>query len=109
MLQIILVIFAVLAPTASSRAEATLFRQVQFRGGPNGECPNGYDFNIRNGRCYPNGVLPPQYQVRPRYEYRGARYPVPCGNGADVDIRDGQCYPNGTVPRRFQQGRQGYY
>ena len=79
-----------------------LVHQVQY-------CGNGYDIDIR-GRCYPNGVIPPQYQAARQYgaygRYGGGRGPVPCGNGADVDIRDGQCYPNGTVPYRYQQGRQ---
>jgi hypothetical protein len=74
------------------------------------QCGNGYDIDIY-GRCYPNGVIPPQYQAA-RQGYGGysggGRYPVPCGNGADVDSRDGLCYPNGTVPYRYQQGRQYY-
>jgi len=69
------------------------------------QCGNGYDIDIY-GRCYPNGVIPPQYQAA-RQGYGGyGRQPVPCGNGADADVRDGLCYPTGTVPRRFQQGRQ---
>jgi hypothetical protein len=75
------------------------------------QCGNGYDIDIY-GRCYPNGVIPPQYQAA-RQGYGGysggGRYPVPCGDGADIDTRDGRCYPNGTVPYRYQQGRQGYY
>ncbi len=72
-----------------------------------GYCGNGYDIDVY-GRCYPNGVIPPEYQAARRY-HREGRYgayagPVPCGNGADVDSRDGRCYPTGTVPRRFQQG-----
>ena len=71
------------------------------------QCGNGYDVDI-NGRCYPNGVIPPQYQAGRQGYYRGGRYPVPCGNGADLDSRDGRCYPTGTVPPRFQAGRQYY-
>jgi hypothetical protein len=84
-------------------SESTLLSPVQY-------CGNGYDIDIY-GRCYPNGVIPPQYQAarRGRYGYGGGRYPVPCGNGADTDLRDGLCYPNGTVPPQFQSGRQGYY
>ena len=80
-----------------------LVHQVQY-------CGHGYDIDIY-GRCYPNGVIPPQYQAARRYGYgyQGGRYPVRCGPGADTDLRDGQCYPNGTVPPRFQSGRQGYY
>ena len=70
------------------------------------QCGNGYDIDIY-GRCFPNGVIPPQYQAA-RQGYGSGRYPVPCGNGADVDTRDGRCYPNGTVPYRYQQGRQYY-
>lgn len=69
-------------------------------------CGNGYDIDIY-GRCYPNGVIPPQFQAARQGRYAGERGPVPCGNGADVDSRDGQCYPTGTVPRRFQAARQG--
>lgn len=74
------------------------------------QCGNGYDVDI-HGRCFPNGMIPPQYQAaRQGYRgYRGGRQPVPCGNGADADVRDGLCYPTGTVPQRFQQGRQQYY
>ena len=89
---------------AAPLAESSPVRQVQY-------CGNGYDIDI-HGRCYPNGVIPPQYQAARRYGgggyYGGGRYPVPCGNGADVDIRDGRCYPNGTVPPRFQN-RPRYY
>jgi hypothetical protein len=60
--------------------------------------------------CYPNGMVPPQFQTGRRYYGGGGgggygRYPVPCGHGADLDIRDGLCYPNGMVPPQFQQGR----
>ena len=72
-------------------------------------CGHGYDIDIY-GRCYPNGVVPPQYQAARRGRvYGGGRYDVPCGHGADLDARDGLCYPTGTVPPRFQSGRQGYY
>lgn len=74
------------------------------------QCGNGYDIDIY-GRCFPNGVIPPQYQsARQPYRggYYGGRYPVPCGNGADLDVRDGRCYPTGTVPRRYQN-RPHYY
>jgi hypothetical protein len=87
-------------------SDSSLLSPVQY-------CGNGYDIDIY-GRCYPNGVIPPQYQAARRYgyqgrAYRGGRYPVPCGDGADTDLRDGQCYPNGMVPPQFQSGRQGYY
>jgi hypothetical protein len=39
---------------------------VQVRGG---WCSHGYDIDI-HGRCYPNGVIPPQYQAaRQGYAY----------------------------------------
>jgi hypothetical protein len=83
-------------------SESNLLSPVQY-------CGRGYDLDIY-GRCYPNGVIPYQYQsARRGGMYRGGRYPVPCGNGADLDSRDGQCYPTGTVPPRFQSGRQEYY
>jgi hypothetical protein len=81
-------------------SEGNLLSQVQY-------CGNGYDIDV-HGRCYPNGVIPPQYQAA-RRGYGAGSYPVPCGNGADLDVRDGMCYPNGTVPLRFQSGRQQYY
>jgi hypothetical protein len=87
---------------SASPSQSDLLSQVQY-------CGHGYDIDI-HGRCYPNGVIPPQYQAarQGRYGYGGGRYPVACGPGADTDLRDGQCYPNGTVPLRFQSGRQGY-
>ena len=44
-----------------------------------GYCGHGYDIDI-HGRCYPNGVIPPQYQAARQYgAYRaygryGGRY-----------------------------------
>jgi hypothetical protein len=49
----------------------------QVRGG---WCSHGYDIDI-HGRCYPNGVIPPQYQAARQYGAYGAygryegRYP----------------------------------
>jgi hypothetical protein len=75
-------------------------------------CGNGYDVDVY-GHCYPNGVIPPQFQAARRYggygRYGAYAGPVPCGNGSDRDIRDGRCYPNGTVPPQFQAGLQGRY
>ena len=43
---------------------------VQVREGP---CSYGYDIDI-HGRCYPNGVIPPQYQAaRQGDAYYGSR------------------------------------
>jgi len=92
-------------PAAQSETPSLI--QVQY-------CGHGYDIDIY-GRCYPNGVIPPQYQAARRYGYgqgygyQRGRYPVHCGHGADTDLRDGLCYPNGTVPPQFQSGRQGRY
>jgi hypothetical protein len=74
-------------------------------------CGHGYDLDERDGKCYPNGTVPPQFQSGRYYplEYGGGRRPVPCGHGADRDIRDGLCYPNGAVPRQYQEGRPGYH
>src|SRR3569833_1046425 len=78
---------------AEPAGDRSLVQQVQY-------CGNGYEDDI-NGRCYPNGVIPPQYQAARRYRAFGG--PVPCGgDGVDLDIRDGRCYPTGTVPLRFQ-------
>lgn len=56
-------------PAASPEA---LVEQVQFRGGPGGQCPDGYDFNHSNGRCYPNDYHAPGYYNRPEPNYYGA-------------------------------------
>lgn len=85
-------------------------RQVQYRAyGHPPPCGNGFDLDSRDGLCYPNGMVPPQFQPGRRYYGAGGggngRYPVPCGHGADLDVRDGLCYPNGMVPPQFQQGR----
>jgi hypothetical protein len=92
---------------AEPAPERSSVHQVQY-------CGNGYDVDI-HGRCYPNGVIPPQYQAARRYGgagYGGGYYgggPVPCGgDGVDLDVRDGRCYPTGTVPRRYQN-RPHYY
>jgi hypothetical protein len=54
------------APTVQNEAPV-----VQIRGG---WCSHGYDIDIY-GRCYPNGVIPPQYQAaRQGYGY-GYGYP----------------------------------
>ena len=88
---------------AAPAAVRSSVQQVQY-------CGNGYDVDI-HGRCYPKGVIPPQFQAARRYGGRGyyGGGPVPCGgDGVDLDIRDGRCYPTGTVPRRFQNRPQYY-
>lgn len=89
-----------------------LAQQIRYRRhGHPPPCGHGYDLDERDGRCYPNGTVPPQFQSGRLYplEYGGGRRPVPCGHGADRDIRDGLCYPTGTVPRQYQEGRPGYH
>lgn len=47
---------------AAATGDTNSVRQVQY-------CGNGYDIDI-HGRCYPNGVIPPQYQAaRQGYGY----------------------------------------
>jgi hypothetical protein len=78
--------------------------QVQFRGGPGGQCPDGYDFNHSNGRCYPNDYHAPGYYTAPGPTYRGhGAYGRPdyygrrgglCPDGYDYNYSSGQCFPN---------------
>jgi hypothetical protein len=99
-------------PAHSLDESKPLAQEIQNRSyGHPPPCGHGYDLDERDGMCYPNGMVPPQFQSGRYYplEYGGGRQPVQCGHGADIDIRDGLCYPTGTVPRRFQEGRQGYH
>ena len=54
-----------------------------------GWCSHGYDIDIY-GRCYPNGVIPPQYQAARQYRGYGAygRYggPYRTTHGSTVGI-----------------------
>jgi len=36
-------------------------------------CGNGADVDVRDGQCYPNGTVPPQYQ-QGRQQYYGGGY-----------------------------------
>lgn len=93
-------------------ARESLAQEIRYRRhGRPPPCGDGYDLDERDGKCYPNGAVPPRFQSGRYYplEYGGGRRPVPCGHGADVDIRDGLCYPNGAVPRQYQEGRPGYH
>ena len=36
-------------------------------------CGHGYDVDERDGKCYPNGMVPPQYQ-QGQQQYYGERY-----------------------------------
>lgn len=78
-------------PAASPEA---LVEQVQFRGGPGGQCPDGYDFNHSNGRCYPNDYHAPGYYNRPEPNYYGGRRGGLCPDGYDYNYSNGSCYPN---------------
>jgi hypothetical protein len=91
---------------------APFAQEIRYRGhGHPPPCGHGYDLDERDGKCYPNGMVPPRFQSGRYYplEYGGGRRPIPCGHGADADIRDGLCYPTGTVPRQYQAGRPGYH
>jgi hypothetical protein len=93
-------------------AQKILAQKIRYRRhGRPPPCGDGYDLDGRDGRCYPNGTVPPRLQSDRYYplEFGGGRRPVPCGHGADVDIRDGLCYPNGSVPRQYQEGRPSYH
>jgi len=100
------------APVPSPHEGSPLAQEIRYRRvGHPPPCGHGYDLDERDGLCYRNGMVPPQFQSGRYYplEYGGGRRPVPCGHGADADIRDGLCYPTGTVPRQYQAGRQGYH
>ncbi|WP_439392214.1 hypothetical protein ACRQ5Q_21105 [Bradyrhizobium sp. PMVTL-01] len=86
-----------------------MVEQVQFRGGPGGQCPDGYDFNHSNGRCYPNDYHAPGYYTAPQPTYRGRGYyrgnddgpeyygrGGRCPDGYDYNYSNGQCFPNGA-------------
>jgi hypothetical protein len=99
-------------PSAQIPAQEILTEEIGYRRrGHPPPCGHGYDLDERDGKCYRNGRVPPQFQSGRYYplEYGGGRRPVPCGHRADVDIRDGLCYPTGTVPRPYQAGRPGYH
>lgn len=73
--------------------------QVQFRGGPGGQCPHGYDYNHSNGRCYPNEYHAPGVYTRdPGPGYYGRRRGGLCPDGFAYNYADGQCYRNGRQP-----------
>jgi hypothetical protein len=100
------------APPPSLNESDLLIQEIRYRRhGRPPPCGHGYDLDERDGLCYPNGMVPPEFQSGRYYplEYGGGRRPVPCGHRADRDIRDGLCYPNGSVPLRYQEGRKGYH
>ncbi|QOZ77004.1 hypothetical protein XH83_16995 [Bradyrhizobium sp. CCBAU 53351] len=70
-----------------------MVEQVQFRGGPGGQCPDGYDFNHSNARCYPNDYhAPGVYTGGPGQGY--GRRSGQCPHGYDYNYSTGECYPN---------------
>jgi hypothetical protein len=96
-------------PALAPETRTLLLHQIRSRRhGHPPPCGDGYDLDERDGLCYRNGEVPPQFQSGRYYplKYGGGRQPVQCGTGADLDSRDGFCYPTGTVPRRFQAARQ---
>ena len=99
-------------PVQEILTQEILAQEIRYRRhGHPPPCGHGYDLDQRDGKCYPNGMVPPRFQSGRYYplEYGGGRRPVPCDHGADRDIRDGLCYPTGTVPRPYQDGRPGYH
>lgn len=78
--------------TLPAASPPPMVEQVQFRGGPGGQCPDGYDFNHSNGRCYPNDYHAPGTYTAPgpSYRDRGGL----CPDGYDYNYSNGSCYPN---------------
>jgi hypothetical protein len=79
--------------------------QVQFpaRGR---SCPHGYDFNNRDGHCYPNGTVHRRGRSRDYdsgYERRQHRGGL-CPDGYDFDYSEERCFPN-----RVRGGRRYGY
>ncbi|MCK1723721.1 hypothetical protein [Bradyrhizobium sp. 141] len=97
--------------TVPAASPGPMVEQVQFRGGPGGQCPHGYDYNHSNGRCYPNDYHAPGVYTRdpgPGYGRRGGL----CPHGYDYNYSTGSCYPNGAhapgaYGRAEQYGRRG--
>lgn len=92
---IVLALAGLIALANVPAAPSAPMEQVQFRGGPSGQCPHGYDFNHSNGRCYPNGARAPGvYNGGPRRGYGGGG--GLCPHGYDYNYSNGGCYPNGA-------------
>jgi hypothetical protein len=85
--------------TVPAASPAPLVEQVQFRAAPGGRCPDGYDYNHSNGRCYPNDYHAPGVYTRDPgpYEYYGRRGGL-CPDGFAYNYADGHCYRNGRQP-----------
>ena len=92
-------LLAVLGVSPSFADPEAGVQQVQFRGSPGGGCPDGYDFNFDNGRCYPNNYhAPGTYRRPPDYgrqrNYYGTGAYGSCPDGYDFNYSNGRCYPN---------------
>lgn len=72
-------------------------QQVQFRGGPGGQCPDGYAFNFDNGRCYPNGYAPPGVYAR-GYDRPYQRPYGWCPDGYNFNYSNNRCYRGNRMP-----------
>lgn len=66
LVQAVLLALVGLGPITAAPHQDTQVQQVQFRGRA-GSCPDGYDFNYSNGRCFPNDYHAPGAYARPRY------------------------------------------
>lgn len=99
------------APLSAAKAQDATVHQIQFRGSPGGGCPDGYDFNFSDGRCYPNGYRAPgTYRADPYADqyrqdrgYGGRGYyrgdgGGGCPDGWDFNYDRGRCYPQGRRP-----------
>src|SRR5258707_15474594 len=77
-------------------SESTLLSPVQY-------CGNGYDIDIY-GRCYPNGVIPPQYQAarRGRYGYGGADIRCPAATAPTPISAMGCAIQMAPCPHNFR-------
>ena len=97
--------------TVPAASPALVEEQVQIRGGPGGQCPDGYDFNHSNGRCFPNDYHAPGVYTQdsgPGYGRRSGQ----CPHGYDYNFSSGECYPNrahgpGAYARPESYGRRG--
>ncbi|TGN90120.1 hypothetical protein EOW77_0007530 [Bradyrhizobium yuanmingense] len=97
--------------TEPAAPTAPMVKQVQFRGGPGGQCPHGYDYNHSNGRCYPNDRHAPGVYTGGHGSGYGRRGGL-CPHGYDYNYSTGECYPNrahapGAYGRPQYYGRRG--
>lgn len=73
LIQAVILALAALGPMPAAPTQEAQVQEVQFRG-RGGSCPDGYDFNYSNGRCFPNEYHAPGAYVRPRYAPYGHGY-----------------------------------